>query len=140
MEIPSRTVVLPWHAAARLTLPLFTALLAFAPQTAQPAPPPGHPSPGAAMQLIRPGTEQSSAPRRTGVALDSIDANEYTYIEVDEAGKSYWIATARMKIMRGDMVQFEDGVTMEQFYSKLLKRTFQSVMFVDSVSTTPARK
>ncbi|MCC4114677.1 hypothetical protein LLG90_04845 [Aromatoleum toluclasticum] len=107
---------------------------------AQPAPPPDHPSPGAAMQLIRPDTEQSGALRRTGVALDSIDANEYTYIEVDEAGKSYWIATARMKIMRGDLVQFADGVTMEQFYSKLLKRTFQSVMFVDSVSTTPGKR
>ncbi|AYH44558.1 hypothetical protein CDA09_14380 [Azoarcus sp. DN11] len=92
------------------------------------------------MQLIRSGTEHSAAQRRTGVALDSIDANEYTYIEVDEAGKSYWIATARMKIMRGDMVQFEDGVTMDQFYSKLLKRTFESVMFVDNVSTTPAGK
>ncbi|MBD5805476.1 hypothetical protein AZOA_49330 [Azoarcus sp. Aa7] len=137
MELPRRTVVSPVHAAARLSLPLLAALLAMAPEAAHPAPPPGHPSPGAAMQLIRPGAEQSAALRRTGVALDSIDANEYTYIEVDEAGKSYWIATARMKIMRGDMVQFEEGVTMEQFYSKLLKRTFQSVMFVDAVSTAP---
>ena len=140
MEFPRRMVTLPWHATARLSLPLFAVLLALAPQAALSAPPPGHPSPGAAMQLIRPGAEHSSAQRRTGVALDSIDANEYTYIEVDEAGKSYWIATARMKIMRGDMVQFEDGVTMDQFYSKLLKRTFESVMFVDNVSTTPARK
>ncbi|NMG75108.1 hypothetical protein [Aromatoleum diolicum] len=104
------------------------------------APPPGHPSPNAAMQLMRPGVEQSAALKRTGVALDAIDANEYTYIEVDEAGRSYWIATARMKIVRGDMVQFEDGVTMAQFYSKLLKRTFDSVMFVGSVSTTPGGK
>lgn len=140
MEFPRRTVVFPMHAAARLSLPLLAALLAMAPQAARPAPPPGHPSPGAAMQLIRPGAEHSTALRRTGVALDSIDANEYTYIEVDEAGKSYWIATARMKIMRGDMVQFAEGVTMEQFYSKLLKRTFQSVMFVDAVSTTSGRR
>lgn len=140
MELPRRTVVSPAHAAARLTLPLFAVLLAMAPQAAHSAPPPGHPSPGAALQLIRPGAEQSAALRRTGVALDSIDANEYTYIEVDEAGKSYWIATARMKIMRGDMVQFDEGVTMEQFYSKLLKRTFQSVMFVDAVSTTSGKR
>lgn len=140
MELPRRTVVSPVHAAARLSLPLLAALLAMAPGVAHPAPPPGHPSPGAALQLIRPGAEQSAALRRTGVALDSIDANEYTYIEVDEAGKSYWIATARMKIMRGDMVQFDEGVTMEQFYSKLLKRTFQSVMFVDAVSTTSGKR
>ncbi|QTQ35012.1 Uncharacterized protein ToN1_08390 [Aromatoleum petrolei] len=111
-----------------------------APAKAQSLPPPGHPSPGAALQLIRPGAEQPATMRRTGVALDSIDANEYTYIEVDEGGKSYWIATARMQIMRGDMVQFDEGVTMAQFYSKLLKRTFQSVMFVDAVSTAPVKR
>lgn len=140
MELPRRTVVPLGHTAARLSLPLVAALLLLAPEAALPAPPPGHPSPGAAMQLIRPDAEHSAALRRTGVALDSIDANEYTYIEVDEAGKNYWIATARMKIMRGDLVQFAEGVTMEQFYSKLLKRTFQSVMFVDSVSTMPGRR
>lgn len=140
MELPRRTVVPSVHAAARLSLPMLAALLALAPPAAHSAPPPGHPSPGAAMQLIRPGTDQSPSLRRTGVALDSIDANEYTYIEVDEGGKSYWIATARMNIMRGDMVQFDEGVTMAQFYSKLLKRTFQSVMFVDAVSTAPGKR
>ena len=137
MKFPRWTVARCVRTAASSSLLLSAALLTLAPQAAQPAPPPGHPSPGAAMQLIRPGAVQSSTPRRTGVALDAIDANEYTYIEVDESGKSYWIATGRMKVLRGDMVQFDEGVTMGQFYSKLLKRTFQSVMFVDSVSTTP---
>lgn len=114
-----------------------TALLLAAVFSVEAAPPPGHPSPNAAMQLMRPGTAQAATSKHTGVALDAIDANEYTYIEVDEAGKTYWIATARLKIVRGDMVQFDEGVTMAQFYSKLLKRTFDSVMFVDSVSTTP---
>lgn len=117
---------------------IMSAVLLAAVFNAEAAPPPGHPSPNAAMQLMRPGTEQTATAKHTGVALDAIDANEYTYIEVDEAGKTYWIATARMKVARGDMVQFEEGVTMAQFYSKLLKRTFDAVMFVDSVATTPA--
>jgi len=93
------------------------------------------------MQIMRAdGIHGNHAVKRTGVALDALDANEYTYIEVDDAGQSYWIATARMKIVRGDMVQFEEGVTMNQFYSKLLKRTFASVMFVGGVSTAPGGK
>jgi len=121
--------------AKRVLGSLFLALLA---TPAPGAPPPGHPSPSAAMQMIRPvPTNRPAAAVRVGVALDAIDANEYTYIEVDEAGLSYWIATSRIKVVRGEMVQFEEGVTMSDFYSKLLKRTFPSVMFVGNVSTTP---
>ncbi|BAL24544.1 hypothetical protein AZKH_2234 [Azoarcus sp. KH32C] len=104
------------------------------------APPPGHPTPDAALQIMRSGTDPAQARRHYGVVLDSIDANEFTYIEVDEGGTSFWIATTKMKIARGDLVQFDDGVTMQDFYSKLLKRTFSSVMFVGAVSTSIAGK
>lgn len=130
-----RTTTAPTRPVLSLALSLLAALCVISPGTALSAPPPGHPSPGAAMQIMRHGTEAARGPVHTGVALDAVDANEYTYIEVDEAGTSYWIATARMKVMRGDMVQFEEGVRMEQFHSKLLKRTFPSVMFVGAVST-----
>lgn len=123
--------------AARTAGLVCLALLGAGATGALAGPPPGHPSPGAAMQMIRPGGVTNALAQRTGVALDAIDANDYTYIEVDDAGKSYWIAAPRLRVARGDMVQFDEGVVMNQFYSKALQRTFPSVMFVGGVSTTP---
>lgn len=71
----------------------------------------------------------------TGVVLDAIDANEFTYIETDIGGRVFWIATAKRRVARGELIRFEEGVTMENFHSKLLDRTFPSVMFVREVST-----
>ena len=131
---------LPLERAPGDRRPLWICLLLSASLNATAAPPPGHPTPDAALQIMRSGTEPSQAHRHYGVVLDAIDANEFTYIEVDEGGKSFWIATTKMKIARGDLVQFDDGVTMQEFYSKLLKRTFPSVMFVGAVSTSIAGK
>jgi len=120
--------------------PLCICLLLAVTLSAKAAPPPGHPSPDAAMHIMRSGTEPGDTQRHYGVVLDTVDANEFTYIEVDEGGKSFWIATTKMKVARGDLVQFDNGVTMQDFYSKLLKRTFASVMFVGAVSTSIAGK
>ena len=39
-------------------------------------------------------------------------------------------------IKRGSTIRYEDGSVMLNFYSKLLKRTFESVMFVGSIVVT----
>jgi len=140
MNIPRPTAAMPLRHANGALRFIPAALLSAVALGVQAAPPPGHPSPSDAMQIMRSDGGRAATGKHTGVALDAIDANEYIYIEVDEAGVSYWIATSKMKIMRGDMVQFEEGVTIDQFYSKLLKRTFPSVMFVGGVSTTPGGK
>lgn len=104
------------------------------------APPADHPSPADAIRMMRPsGPESSHGQSHTAVILDTIDANEYTYAEVDESGTVFWIAAARQPLNRGDLIQFEAGVTMAPFYSKKLQREFGAVMFVDRL-TFPGRK
>lgn len=102
-------------------------------------PPPGHPSPADAMQLMQPATPATPVSIYTGVVLDAIDANEFTYIETDVGGRVLWIATARLSTRRGELIRFEEGVTMNNFHSRLLDRTFPSVMFVRQVSPQSAR-
>lgn len=102
-------------------------------------PPPGHPSPADAMQLMQPNAPAAPAAEYTGVVLDAIDANEFTYIETDVGGRVFWIATARLSTRRGELIRFEEGVTMNNFHSRLLDRTFPSVMFVRRVSPQSAR-
>lgn len=96
-----------------------------------------HPSPQAAMQMMHPAKKIDLT--RSGTVLSHIDANEYTYVEVSENGNKLWLAAPRAVLKDGDAVRFPDGVTMRDFYSKLLKRTFPAVIFVDSVEVSKAR-
>lgn len=99
--------------------------------------PPGHPTPNAAMRMMQPDSPPGGA--RTGTVVSHMDANEYTYIEVNEQGQSVWLAAPRLALKDGDTVRFPGGVTMRDFYSKLLKRTFPAVIFVGGVDVTTAK-
>ncbi len=89
--------------------------------------PPGHPSlPGA-------NTGQSSAlPPLTqkGVVLSALNVTQYTYLEVQQGNSSRWLATTTSPAKKGDTVQFDEGMTMINFNSKMLNRTFPSITFV----------
>lgn len=103
------------------------------------APPPGHPAPPQSRDLLVP----EKAPRpadlpNEGKVLEVIHADEFTYVEVAKTGskEKIWIAIQRTDLKVGSKVRYEDGATMTNFYSKLLKRTFPSVMFVDFLAVT----
>lgn len=126
---------MPTHLIRRsLGFALIAATTAFA------APPPGHPSPAQAREMLLPEKppRPSELPNE-GKVLATAHANEFTYIEVARKGKSpanEWIATQKTELKVGSTIRYEDGAVMKDFYSKLLKRTFPSVMFVDYVSVT----
>jgi hypothetical protein len=104
------------------------------------APPAGHPSPAQAADLLMPDKppRPSDLPHQAKV-VSSIDANEFSYIEIRRNGKpSEWIAAPKMALKAGSTIRFDDGAVMTNFYSKLLKRTFDSVMFVDYVAVVAA--
>lgn len=100
--------------------------------TATAAPPPGHPTPheaGQALGFARPNYELT----REGEVLQAIDSNDYTYVEVREAGGKRWLATTRTPLVVGSRVRYGEGVTMVKFYSKVLKKTFPEITFVQGV-------
>ena len=113
-----------------LPLPFLTAAGA-----ASAAPPPGHPSPAEAMDLPMP--EKAPAPDELpnkGKVISSMDANDFTCIEVERNGAIEWIAAPKMAAKPGRTLRYKEGSVMTNFYSKLLKRTFDSVMFVGHVA------
>jgi hypothetical protein len=79
-------------------------------------------------------------PTQTGKVLSTIDVPSYTYVEVSQGNKTQWIAAATSKVKKGDMVRFDDGMVMKDFYSKTLKRTFPSIVFVNSLVVDNAKK
>lgn len=118
-----------------LTLLLFLVLGAAAP--AQSAAPPGHPTPGQARDMMLPDAPPSLAVlQHEGRVLSTLDANQYTYIEVQRADVVEWLAAPLMAIKPGSTVRYEEGSEMRNFFSKLLKRTFVSLRFVGEIQVT----
>jgi hypothetical protein len=116
---------------------MFSLCLAALATAALAAPPPGHPSPAQAMDMLMP--DKPPAPSELpnqGKVISSVDANDFTYIEVDRAGVVEWLAAPKMVVKPGSTIRYEDGSVMTDFYSKLLKRTFPSVMFVGHVAVS----
>ena len=94
------------------------------------APPPGHPSPDSAMQILQP---IETPLVRSATVLSHQDANQYTYIEISENGERLWLAAPRTLLADGSTIRFSDGVLMRDFYSKVLQRSFPAIIFVRRV-------
>ena len=62
-----------------------------------------------------------------------LNANAYTYLLVTEGKKEYWIAVPLTKVEIGKKYTYEGGMEMKKFESKDLKRTFESVFFVEGL-------
>lgn len=62
-----------------------------------------------------------------------LNANAYTYLLVTEGEKEYWMAIPKKEVTVGKTYTYEGGMEMKKFESKDLKRTFDSVLFVEGI-------
>lgn len=99
------------------------------------APPQGHPSPAMAAEMLMPtkAARPSELPHE-GKVISFTDANEYTYIEVSSASSTRWLAAPQTALKTGDLIRYEEGSMMPNFYSKILKRTFPSILFIGQIA------
>jgi len=67
---------------------------------------------------------------------DFINTSNYTYVQVKENGKDYWIAVTKMDVKKGQTLYFSKSMEMKDFHSTELNRTFDSVLFVDGIATS----
>jgi hypothetical protein len=79
-------------------------------------------------------TEQIPAGMHSVKAVETMDASNYTYINVDENGRKYWIAVPQMEVKVGETYFFSKSMEMKNFKSEALDRTFESVLFVDDIA------
>ncbi len=68
---------------------------------------------------------------RKGKVLEVIDSPMYTYLRVSGDKKPVWLAVYKTNVARGAAVNYSDGVAMNNFHSKSLNRTFDTIIFVD---------
>ncbi len=78
-------------------------------------------------------TQQLPAGVRLVKTIESMNASNYTYINVDENGKTFWIAVPQMEVKEGEALYFSKSMEMKNFKSETLNRTFESVLFVEDI-------
>lgn len=69
--------------------------------------------------------------------LEVLQPGGYTYMFVEEGNNEYWIAVSHIEAKEGDDFYYAEGLEMKAFKSKELDRTFDSILFIDKLSTVP---
>jgi hypothetical protein len=78
------------------------------------------------------GTEGGAT--ASGTVKSVTNAGGYSYIEVDQGGKTVWVAATETPMKKGDKVQWQGASEMRNFTAKSLGRTFDQILFAQSVA------
>ena len=84
------------------------------------------------LALVMPAyAEQAKA--LTGKVLETMNSGGYTYLQMDNNGKKIWVALPKTKVEKGQNISVSPGTEMQNFQSKTLNRTFDSIIFSGGV-------
>ncbi len=72
--------------------------------------------------------------------LEVLQVNSYTYLLVKENDIERWLAVPSINVEIGEIYFYKGGMEMSDFESKELNKTFDSVLFLGSISKTPGDK
>ena len=70
------------------------------------------------------------------IVKEVIQTSNYTYLNVEEHDKTFWIAVVSRESKPGNILYYTKAYEMNNFESRELKRTFPSVFFVDDPTDT----
>ena len=101
--------------------------------------PPGHPSINPSNGAMSPSGRTDVELTQKATVISAIDVPQFTYLEVKQGAQTRWLAASTIAVKKGDVIQFDNGATMENFNSKTLNRTFPSITFVNRVTIAQER-
>jgi hypothetical protein len=64
-----------------------------------------------------------------GDVLEVINVENFTYLRLNTPGGEIWTAVINAPVKKGDVVTIKDAIVMNNFESKILKRTFPTILF-----------
>ena len=73
--------------------------------------------------------ESPPAPILSGKVVEAMNSGGYTYVRLEKSDKKIWVAIPEMKVAVGQEISFQPGITMNNFTSKTLNRTFETIVF-----------
>jgi predicted small lipoprotein YifL len=66
----------------------------------------------------------------SGLVVETMDAGGYTYVRVQSSAGELWAAGPQTQVAVGDRLVMPTGMTMKNFTSDSLGRTFEEILFV----------
>lgn len=81
-----------------------------------------------------PSGAAAGMPANEGKVLSTLDAPGYTYMELANTEKRFWVAAPTMRVKVGDRVRFDQSLVMKNFNSKTHNRTFKEIIFANSAT------
>lgn len=78
-----------------------------------------------------------SAGEKKFEVVEVLQANQYSYLKVKEAGDEHWVAISRQEVSKGDILYYDQALEMNNFHSKDLNRDFEKIYFISNTSKTP---
>jgi len=86
--------------------------------------------------LAFPGAGKVTAPANAptisgakGTVVETMNSGGYTYLLIENEGQKKWAAIPNSEIKVGQEVELAPGMTMNNFTSKTLGRTFDAILF-----------
>lgn len=73
-----------------------------------------------------------------GEVLEVINVENFTYLRLDTHAGEIWTAVISAPIKKGNVVAIKDAIVMTNFESKILKRTFPTILFGNLVGAPKA--
>jgi hypothetical protein len=84
------------------------------------------------------GDETNLAPGTHKIKVEEVlQTGNYTYLRATEKGKEIWLAINKQDVKEGETGYYAQEMEMNNFTSKELKRTFESILFVQTYSSQP---
>jgi hypothetical protein len=80
---------------------------------------------------------QTSSNEKSFEVEEVIQTSKYTYILANENNTERWVAATRIDAKKGEKYYYDSALEMNNFKSKELDRTFESVFFLNRVSKNP---
>ncbi|MDH5258227.1 MAG: hypothetical protein OEX07_09460 [Gammaproteobacteria bacterium] len=80
-----------------------------------------------------PAVKEETLLPNSGIVLESIATDGYTYIRVLSDAKEIWLASPEITVLPDSLIRFSEGVYMSNFRSKALNRDFEAILFVGTV-------
>jgi hypothetical protein len=66
-----------------------------------------------------------------------LQAEKYTYLNVEEEGEVFWIAVSKQPAVEGDKFYFTDGLLKKNFFSREFDRNFETLYLVSRITPAP---
>jgi hypothetical protein len=77
--------------------------------------------------------EASSAEIHSVTVLEVLQTERYVYLQVEENGETFWIATGKREVEKGGKYHYKGGLLKTNFESKEYNRTFDKIYLVSNI-------